>query len=72
MEIMSHNAVLNHLIRKNYEPYDLFLCSKNLLILSEGTLTLSCDDSIIDRHCDACSKREFIGRRRLLLPYKKK
>lgn len=60
METMSHDAVLNHLVREKYEPYDLFLRSKDLLILSGGTL--SCDDSIIDKPYSDASKSELIGR----------
>ena len=54
METMSHDSVLNHLVRETYEPYDLFLRSKNLLILSGGTL--SCDDSILDKPYSDASK----------------
>ena len=60
METMSHDAVLNHLVRENYAPYDLFLRSKGLLILSGGTL--SCDDSILDKPYSDARKNELIGR----------
>jgi hypothetical protein len=60
MEAMSHDAVLNHLVRENYEPYDLFLRSKDLLLLTGGTL--SCDDSILDKPYSDAAKSELIGR----------
>lgn len=60
METMSHDAVLNQLVRENYVPYDLFLRSKSLLNLVGGTL--SCDDSILDKPYADATKNELIGR----------
>ncbi|MFN3315595.1 MAG: transposase [Raineya sp.] len=59
METISHDAVLNHLIRESYEPKDLFLRSKDLLVLSGGTL--SCDDSILEKPYSDVSKNELLG-----------
>lgn len=59
METLSHDAVLNHLIRESYEPKDLFLRSKELLVLSGGTV--SCDDSILEKPYSDVSKNELVG-----------
>jgi hypothetical protein len=59
METMSHDSVLNHLVRENYVPYDLYQRSQSLLVLSGGTL--SCDDSILDKPYADSSKNELIG-----------
>jgi len=60
METLSHDSVLNHLVRESYVPYDLYLRSKELLVLKGGTL--SCDDSILDKPYADASKNELIGR----------
>lgn len=59
MESMSHDSVLNFLVREDYTPYDLFCHSKSLIVLQEGTLTV--DDSVWDKPYSNAKLNPLIG-----------
>lgn len=60
METMSHDSVLNFLIREAYEPSDLFARLRGILHLEGGTLSV--DDSIWDKPYSQSSCNELIAR----------
>lgn len=47
MESMSHDSVLNFLVREEYAPFDLFCQTTSLIVLQGGTLSV--DDSVWDK-----------------------
>ncbi len=60
MESMSHDSVLNFLVREDYTPYDLFCRCKPLIILQGGTLSV--DDSVWDKPYSNAKLNALIGR----------
>ncbi len=59
MESMSHDSVLNFLVREHYTAFDLFSHSKNLIVLQQGTLTV--DDSVWDKAYSNAKLNALIG-----------
>ena len=59
MESMSHDSVLNFLVREQYTPFDLFSHCKNLIVLQGGTVSV--DDSIWDKPYSNAKLNALIG-----------
>ena len=57
---MSHDRVLNFLVRESYVPFDLFERVKTMLNLAGGTLSV--DDSVLDKPYSNPAVQELIGR----------
>lgn len=57
---MSHDSVLNFLVREEYTPSDLFERVQSLCVLSGGTLSV--DDSIWDKPYSKPAHNELIGK----------
>lgn len=59
MQSMSHDSVLNFLVREVYTPFDLFSQAKNLIVLQGGTLSV--DDSVWDKPHSNAKLNTLIG-----------
>jgi len=59
MESMSHDSVLNFLVREDYTPFDLFSHSTSLIELQGGTLSV--DDSVWDKPYSNAKLNPLIG-----------
>jgi hypothetical protein len=59
MESMSHDSVLNFLVREDYTPSDLFSQTKNMIVLQGGTLSV--DDSVWDKPYSNAKLNPLLG-----------